>query len=175
MFKYINEVPPSDDWFPYKYIDSEVNKQLDLTKRGLAGNEIEMETKNYVEYLNHDTNWLKTITIKIYKFLINSEYINFFIIMYMQWKKDNGSTSFSRKFIIPCMPSFEKLHFSQFKLYIITETITQCFVCRNFKNNILIRAAEGKEKVFCILHMLRTHTGLQNSSKKKLYDLHIKQ
>ena len=29
------------------------------------------DTKHYVEYLNHNTNWLKTITIEIDKFLIN--------------------------------------------------------------------------------------------------------
>ena len=53
--------------------------------------------------------------------------------------------------------------------------MTQCFVCRNFKKNILIRAAEGKEKVLCILHMLRIHTGLQKWSKRNRFDLHLKQ
>ena len=48
------------------------------------------ETKHYMESLNHDPNWLKTITIEIYKFLINHEYINLFIIMYMQWRKGEG-------------------------------------------------------------------------------------
>ena len=32
VFKDLNEVPPSDDWFPYEYIDAEVNKKLDRTK-----------------------------------------------------------------------------------------------------------------------------------------------
>ena len=70
---------------------------------------MEKETKHYVEYLNHDPNWLKTITTEIDKFLIDREYINFFIIMYMQWSKDGGSTSSSRTFIIPRLPCFEKL------------------------------------------------------------------
>ena len=39
------------------------------------------ETKYYVEYLNHDPNWLKTITIEIDKFLTYSEYTNFFMKM----------------------------------------------------------------------------------------------
>ena len=52
--------------------------------------------------------------------------------------------------------------------------MTQCFMCCNFQNNILIRSAEGKEKVFGILHMLRIHTGLRKLSKKNIYDLHIK-
>ena len=40
---------------------------------------MEKETKHYVEYLNHDPNKLKKITIEIDKFLIDPEYINFFM------------------------------------------------------------------------------------------------
>ena len=77
MFKDLNEVPPSDDLFQYKYIDAEVNKKSEKTKGRLAGDEMKNETKHYVEYLNHDPNWLKTITTEIDKFLIDREYINF--------------------------------------------------------------------------------------------------
>ena len=28
VFKDLNEFPPSDDWFPYKYIDAEVMKKV---------------------------------------------------------------------------------------------------------------------------------------------------
>ena len=52
--------------------------------------------------------------------------------------------------------------------------MTQCFVCHSCKNNILICAAEGKEKVFCILHMLRIYTGLRKWSKRNLFDLNLK-
>ena len=45
MLKYLNEVPPSDDWFPYEYIDAEVNDKLYKTKGRLAGNEMEKDTK----------------------------------------------------------------------------------------------------------------------------------
>ena len=83
VFKDLNEVPTSDDWFPYEYIDAEVNKKLDKTKKRIAGNEMEKYTKHYVEYLNHDPNWLKMITIEVDKLLINCENINFVIIMYM--------------------------------------------------------------------------------------------
>ena len=65
-----------------------------------------------MEYLNHDPNWLKTITIEIDKFLINREYINFSIIMYMQWSKDDGYTSSSQPLIIPRLPCFYKLDLS---------------------------------------------------------------
>ena len=93
MLKYLNEFPPSYDWFPYEYIDAEVNNKVDKTKVQLTGDEMENETKNYLEYLNNNTNWLKTITIEIDMFLINSECIDFFIQMYVQWSKDDGSTS----------------------------------------------------------------------------------
>ena len=132
------------------------------------------ENKNYVESLNHNPNWLKTINIEIDKFLIIHEYIEFFIQMYMQWSKYNGYTSSLRKIIIPRLPSFETLDLSQFKLYIQNETMAQCFLCFNFQNTILIWSAEGTETFFCILHMLRIHTGLQKLIKINVYDLQQK-
>ena len=93
--------------------------------------------------------------------------------MYMQWSKDGGYTSSSQTLIIPRLPRFEKLFFSKFQLYIESERMHQCFVCHNCKDIILVRAAEGKEKVFCILHTLRIHTGLWKWSKRNLFELHI--
>ena len=75
------------------------------------------ETKHYVEYLNHNPNWLKTIAIEIDKFLIDREYIMFFMQMYMQCIKDDGSNSFSQTLIILRLSRFEKLALSQFQLY----------------------------------------------------------
>ena len=46
VYKYLNEVSPSDDWLPYEYIDAEVNNKLDETKGRLAGDEMEKETKH---------------------------------------------------------------------------------------------------------------------------------
>ena len=79
---------------------------------------MEKETKNYVESLNNYPNWLKIITIQIDKLLIICEYIKFFIQMYMQCIKDDGSTSSYQTLIITRLPSFEKLALSQFQLYI---------------------------------------------------------
>ena len=53
--------------------------------------------------------------------------------------------------------------------------MSHCFVCCNFQKTVLIRSAEGKERGFSILHMLRIHNGLRKSSKKNVYDLHLKQ
>ena len=67
---------------------------------------------------------------------------------FMQWSKYDSSTSSSRRLIIPRLPRFEKLILSQLQLYIEAQTMTQCFVCRNFQKTILILAAEGKDKIF---------------------------
>ena len=52
--------------------------------------------------------------------------------------------------------------------------MTQCFVCRDFKNTIIIRDYAVKEKGFCILHMLIIHTGLRKWSKINIFDIHLK-
>ena len=39
-FKYLNEVTPSYDWFPYEYIDAGVNNKFDKNKGQLADNEM---------------------------------------------------------------------------------------------------------------------------------------
>ena len=153
MLKDLNEFPQSDDWFPYQYIDAEAKKKLDKTKGQLADNEMEKETKHYVESINHDPNWLKAITIENEKLLIDREYIEFFIKKYLQWIKDDGSTSSFLKLIIPRLTFFEKLALSQFRLYIATQTMTQCFVCRNFQKTILIRSTESKDFFLYFTHV----------------------
>ena len=65
MFKDLNEVTSSDDWFPYEFIDDKVNIKFNETKGWLAGDEMKKDTKNYVESVNHDPNWLDTINIKL--------------------------------------------------------------------------------------------------------------
>ena len=37
VFKDLNDFPPSDDWFPFEYIDAEVKKKVEKTKGQLAG------------------------------------------------------------------------------------------------------------------------------------------
>ena len=90
MFKDWNEVSPSDDWFPYKYIDDEVEKIIYKTKGQLASDEMENEIRHYVESLDHDLQWVSRITIGINKLLVDREYIDFFMQIYMKWSKDNG-------------------------------------------------------------------------------------
>ena len=99
---------------------------------------MENEIRNYVESLNHDPQWVRRITNDINKLLVDREYIDFFMQIYMQWSKDNGYTSSNQKLIIECLPHFEKLALSQFKVYIEVETMTHCYVCDNCQNSIFI-------------------------------------
>ena len=106
-----------------------------------------------MESLNHDPKWLKTITIEIDKSLIDLEYIDFFMQIYIQWIKYGGSTSSSQTLIISRLTRFDKLALLQFQLYIESQTMTQCFVCCSFQKTILVKSTEGKEKVFNFTHV----------------------
>ena len=135
---------------------------------------MEKETKNYVEPLNHDPKWLKKITIENDKFLIDREYINFFIIMYMQCSKETSSTSSSWELIIPRLPCHEKLAFSQFQLYIEAQTMTQ-FLCDVIaKRQFSFELPKAKKRFFGIAHMLRIHTGFRKWIKTNVLELHLK-
>ena len=92
VLKDLNKITSTYDWFPYEYINAEVNNKLDKTKGRLVGDEMEKESIDYVEYLIQDSNWLNMITIEVDKFLVDSEYINFFMQMYTKCIKDDGST-----------------------------------------------------------------------------------
>ena len=97
---------------------------------------MENEIGHYVEYLNQDRQWVRRIALDINKLLVDREYIDFFMQIYMQWIKDNGYISSNQKLIIECLPHFEKLALSQFKLYIEVETMTRCYVCDNCQKSI---------------------------------------
>ena len=52
--------------------------------------------------------------------------------------------------------------------------MTQCFVCNNFNMSIFIQSSNVKEGVFCILQMLRIHTGLQKWNKKDQFRIFLR-
>ena len=91
----------------------------------------------------------------------------------MQWSSDNSYTSSNQKLIIECLPHFEKLDLSQFKVYIEVETMTHCYVCNNCQMSIFIQSTNVKEGFFCILQMLRIHTDLQKWNKNNVYHIHL--
>ena len=70
------------------------------------------DIRQYIDYLKHDSCWVGRIMNDINKLLVNREYIEFFIQMYIQWRSDN---------IIQFLPHFEKMALSQFKVYIEAE------------------------------------------------------
>ena len=67
----------------------------------------------------------------INKLLVEREYIDFFMQIYLQWSSYNSCTSYNQESIICSLPHFEKLALSQFKVYIEVETMTHCYVCNN--------------------------------------------
>ena len=67
----------------------------------------------------------------INKLLVDREYIDFFMQIYMKCIKENIYTSSNQELIIECLPHFEKLDLSQFKVYIEVETMTHCYVHDN--------------------------------------------
>ena len=113
--------------------------------------------RHYIHFLQHDPFGVGRIRNYINSLLVNREYIDFFIQIYEQWSSDNS---------IKCLPHFEKMALSQFKVYIEAEKITQFIVCNNCNMSIFIPSSNVKEGVFCILHMLRIHTGLRKWTKK---------
>ena len=82
------------------------------TKEQLASDEITYDIRQYIDSLKHYPSWVGRIRNDINKLLVNSEYIDFFIKIYIQWSSHNS---------IECLPHFEKMALSQFKVYIEAE------------------------------------------------------
>ena len=112
MFINIDVDPTTETWFQNKYIEAEIKKKLDKTRGQIVSDEKESDIRHNIDSLNHDPQWVGRITNDINKLLVNSEYIDFFMQIYMQWISDNS---------IECVPHFEKLALSQFKVYIEVE------------------------------------------------------
>ena len=70
------------------------------------------DIRHYIHCLQHDPSWVGRINNDINKLLVNHEYIDFFIQIYEQWSSDNS---------IKCLPHFEKMTLSKFKVYIEAE------------------------------------------------------
>ena len=67
---------------------------------------------NLIHCLQHDHFWVQRIHNDINKLLVSREYIDFFIQIYEQWSTYNS---------IKCLPHFEKMALSLFKVYIEAE------------------------------------------------------
>ena len=87
----------SETWFPNKYIEDEINKKEDKTTGQLESDEMEYDIRLYIDSLKHNTFGVGRITNDINKLLVNREYIDFFMQIYMQWISDNS---------IECLPHF---------------------------------------------------------------------
>ena len=79
MFRDLNIDATSKTWFLNNYIGADIKKKLDKTRRQLASDEMEYDTRQYIDSLNHDPIWVGRITNDINKLLVNREYIDFFM------------------------------------------------------------------------------------------------
>ena len=120
------------------------------------------DIRPYIDSLKHGPFWVGRITNDINNLLVNREYIDFFIQIYIQWSSDNS---------IECMPHLEKMALSQFKVYIEAGKMTQFCVCNHCNMSIFIQSSNDKEVFFCILQMLRIHTGLRKRNKKDRFHM----
>ena len=151
MFRDLYANPTSETWFPNKYIEDEIKKKVGKTRGQLSSDEMAYDIRQYIDSLNHDLFWVGIIKNDINNLLVNCEYNDFFIQIYIQWSSDN---------IIEYLTHFEKMALSQFKVYIEAEKTTQFIVCNNCNIIIFIPSSNVKEGSFCVLQMLRIHTGL---------------
>ena len=100
---------------------------------------MENEIQHYIDSLNHNPQWVGRMMNDINKLLVNREYIESFMQIYMKWNSDNS---------IECLPNFEKLALSQFKVYFEVEKMTHCYVCDNCQMIIFIQSANVREGIF---------------------------
>ena len=121
MFRSLYVDPTSETWFLNKYIEAEIKKKLDKTRGQISSDEMENEIIHYIDYLSHYPQWVRRITNDINRLLVNQEYIDFFMQIYMQWSSENSYTSSHQKLIIECLPHFEELALPLFKVYIKVE------------------------------------------------------
>ena len=81
----------SETWFPNKYIEYDIKKKVDKTREKLASDEMAYDIRQYIDSLKHDPSWVGRVKKYINKLLVNREYIDFFIQIYIQWSIDKAS------------------------------------------------------------------------------------
>ena len=97
MFRYLYGISTSETWFPNKYIEYEIKKKVEKIREQLASYEMAYDIRHNINCLQHDNFWVEIIKNDINKLLVNREYIDFFMKIYMQWSIDNS---------IECLPHF---------------------------------------------------------------------
>ena len=85
MFRDLDGISTSETWFPNKYIKDEIKKRVDKTREQLASDEMAYDIRQYIDSLKHNHFGVGRITNDINKLIVNREYIEFFIQIYIQW------------------------------------------------------------------------------------------
>ena len=101
VFRYLDGISTSVNFFTNKFIDDETKKRVDKTRDKLASDKMAYDIKHYIHCLQHDHFWVRRIKNDTNKLLVNREYIDFFIRIYEQWRTYNR---------MKCLPHFDKWH-----------------------------------------------------------------
>ena len=112
VFRDLYGISTSGFFFPNKFIDDEIKKRVDKTRDQLENDKMSYDIRHYINCLQHDQFWVQRIHNDINKLLVNREYIDFFIRIYEKCRTYNR---------MKCLPHFEKMTLSQFKVYIEAE------------------------------------------------------
>ena len=83
MFRYLDGNQTSETRFPNKYIEDEIKKKSEKTREQLANDEMAYDIRQYIDSLKQDPSWVGRIKNDINKLLVNREYIDFFIQIYI--------------------------------------------------------------------------------------------
>ena len=136
MFRDLYGISTLENWFLKKYYNDEIKKKVDNTRDELASDEMAYDIRHYIHCLQHDSFWVRINKNDINKLLVNREYIDFFVQIYIQWSSDNSNK---------CLPHFGKMALSQLKVYIEAGKTTQCIVCNNCNMSIFIPSSMLKK------------------------------
>ena len=79
VFRDLDGISTSVTFFPKMFIEDEIKKRVDETRGQLASDKMAYVIRHYIHCLQHDHFWVGRIKNDINKFLVNFEYIDFFI------------------------------------------------------------------------------------------------
>ena len=90
VFRYLDVNSTSETWFPNKYIKDDIKEKIDKTIEQLASDEMAYDIRKNIDSLKHDPFWVGRITNDINSLIVNREYIDFLIQIYIQWSSDDS-------------------------------------------------------------------------------------
>ena len=104
--------------------------------------------RHYIEYLNHNPQWVRKIRNDVNKLLVDREYIDFFMQICMQWSSHNNYISSNQKNNLWMSATFLETVFVTIQGIYWSWKMTNCYVCDNCQMSIFIQSSNVKECFF---------------------------